>query len=249
MTEGLNRDPLIADSPVEPVDWPAPAHAGAGLPYRAKDPPPDGIGTVGQRGQPTEADSPTTEIPDQDAAIPASPSATEIAPAPADWRGYALPALDRINTLSSTELKTLMVRLHGSDGGGRLSRELMRRAIAWKIQFIRAGRSSQGVAGFEAVISIRQAEQIVLAAEGKGRRNPSVRMSPALSPGSRLVREWRGTIHEVIVQSDGRFLWQGKAWGSLSMIASAITGTKWSGPRFFGLKGSAGSSSRTPRHG
>ncbi|MEZ5792841.1 MAG: DUF2924 domain-containing protein [Nitratireductor sp.] len=56
----------------------------------------------------------------------------------------------------------------------------------------------------------------------------------SLPPGSRLVREWHGAIHDVIVQSDGSYLWQGRAWKSLSVIARTITGVHWSGPRFFG---------------
>jgi len=57
-------------------------------------------------------------------------------------------------------------------------------------------------------------------------------------PGTRLVREWQGRVHEVVVLDEG-FLWSGKRHGSLSEIARAITGTRWSGPRFFGLTGPA----------
>lgn len=56
-----------------------------------------------------------------------------------------------------------------------------------------------------------------------------------LSRGSRLVREWRGRTHAVEV-ADGGFLYDGKRYRSLSEIARAITGTRWSGPVFFGLK-------------
>jgi len=49
------------------------------------------------------------------------------------------------------------------------------------------------------------------------------------------VREWQGVAHEVTVVDDG-YAWQGRVYRSLSPIASAITGTKWSGPRFFGLR-------------
>ena len=59
-----------------------------------------------------------------------------------------------------------------------------------------------------------------------------------LKPGARLVREWRGQSHTVIVLEDG-FEWQGKRWRSLSAIAREITGAHWSGPRFFGLNGKA----------
>ena len=59
-----------------------------------------------------------------------------------------------------------------------------------------------------------------------------------LKPGARLVREWRGQSHTVIVLEDG-FEWRGKRWRSLSVIAREITGAHWSGPRFFGLNGKA----------
>lgn len=54
--------------------------------------------------------------------------------------------------------------------------------------------------------------------------------------GSRLIREWNGRKHIVDVLPDG-YLWNGKTWRSLSAIAKEITGTKWSGPRFFGVVG------------
>jgi len=56
----------------------------------------------------------------------------------------------------------------------------------------------------------------------------------ALKPGTRLVREWRGTTHQVLLLDDG-YLWQDEQYSSLSEIAYRITGTRWSGPRFFGL--------------
>jgi hypothetical protein len=61
-------------------------------------------------------------------------------------------------------------------------------------------------------------------------------MTPLPRAGTILVREWHGTTHHVTVADDG-FLWNGKSHQSLSSIARAITGTKWNGPRFFGLRG------------
>ena len=58
--------------------------------------------------------------------------------------------------------------------------------------------------------------------------------APALKPGGRLLREWNGTTHVVEVLDDG-FLWNGETYRSLSVIARTITGSHWSGPRFFGL--------------
>ena len=57
----------------------------------------------------------------------------------------------------------------------------------------------------------------------------------SLKSGARLLRAWNSLTHEVLVVEDG-FLWAGKTCPSLSAIAREITGTRWSGPRFFGLK-------------
>jgi hypothetical protein len=56
-----------------------------------------------------------------------------------------------------------------------------------------------------------------------------------LLPGTLLVREWHGQSQRVMVLADG-FAWNGKTYDSLSKVAFAITGTKWNGPRFFGLR-------------
>ena len=64
---------------------------------------------------------------------------------------------------------------------------------------------------------------------------PKSATSPLPRTGTILVREWRGTTHQVAVVDDG-FLWNGKTHRSLSSIARAITGTNWNGPRFFGMR-------------
>ena len=58
----------------------------------------------------------------------------------------------------------------------------------------------------------------------------------AVVPGMRLAREWSGTVHIVTVDDAGAINWNGRSWRSLSEVARAITGTRWSGPAFFGLK-------------
>ena len=58
----------------------------------------------------------------------------------------------------------------------------------------------------------------------------------ALRPGTKLSREWQGVRHEVIVEADGRLSWSDGKYASLSQVARAITGTRWNGPRFFGLR-------------
>lgn len=58
---------------------------------------------------------------------------------------------------------------------------------------------------------------------------------PRIKPGTRLVREWHGHKHVVEITETG-FEWRGETWASLSAIAREITGTRWSGPRFFGVR-------------
>ena len=59
-----------------------------------------------------------------------------------------------------------------------------------------------------------------------------------LTPGTVLVREWNQQSQRVMVMADG-FAWNGQTYDSLSKVAFAITGTKWNGPRFFGLRDKA----------
>jgi hypothetical protein len=54
-------------------------------------------------------------------------------------------------------------------------------------------------------------------------------------PGTVLGREWSGQMHRVTVLADG-FAWNGKIYSSLSKVAFAITGTRWNGPKFFGMR-------------
>lgn len=57
-----------------------------------------------------------------------------------------------------------------------------------------------------------------------------------LRPGTRLAREHGGKLHVVAISEDGAVIWNGRPWRSLSEVARAITGTRWSGPAFFGLR-------------
>ena len=65
-----------------------------------------------------------------------------------------------------------------------------------------------------------------------------------VKPGTVLGREWNGAMHRVAVVNDG-FAWNGKTYPSLSKVGLAITGTRWNGPRFFGLRGHAAMEART----
>jgi hypothetical protein len=79
----------------------------------------------------------------------------------------------------------------------------------------------------------RQLQQIALELRQTGRL--TIRPRTQLKPGTRLLREWQGLSHEVLVLNDG-FSWQATHYRPLSAIARKITGTAWSGPLFFGLR-------------
>jgi hypothetical protein len=66
-------------------------------------------------------------------------------------------------------------------------------------------------------------------------KQPVPEQATKLAPGGRLLREWNGVTHLVEVTADG-YRWNGSTHRSLSAIARGITGARWSGPRFFGLK-------------
>ncbi|MBX3560960.1 MAG: DUF2924 domain-containing protein [Sphingomonas sp.] len=70
-----------------------------------------------------------------------------------------------------------------------------------------------------------------------GRRGPVQAEGLELGPGARLTRMWQGRKIEVIVEDAG-FRWEERLYPSLSALATAIAGTRWNGPRFFGLRGS-----------
>jgi hypothetical protein len=93
----------------------------------------------------------------------------------------------------------------------------------------------QVLGGLDAATRRRLERAAESLAEGRMPTTPG----PKVKPGTRLLREWQGVVHEVIVLERG-VEYRGGTWRSLSAVARAITSARWSGPRFFGLKGGAG---------
>lgn len=115
-------------------------------------------------------------------------------------------------------------RLFRTQAPKRVARDLLMLGVAWKIQ-------ERAYGGFGAATKRRLADLAkTVERDGDVTRNRVAR----LKPGAKLVREWRGDSHTVIVLEDG-FEWKAKQWRSLSAIAREITGVHWSGPRFFAL--------------
>ncbi len=125
-------------------------------------------------------------------------------------------------TLPKQRLFTLWQENFGKPAGS-IRAEVMIPVLAFRIQEKAYGGLEAGVTG--------RLREITDSLAPKSRGHTEARHR--FKPGTRLVREWKGKIHEVILTEDG-YEHQGKMYKSLSPIASEITGTHWSGPAFFG---------------
>ena len=124
-----------------------------------------------------------------------------------------------------------------------LGRQLTLRILAYHEQVQRYGdldRASRrilaDIAGVSQITRLTIEPDVMATADRKGSDAPRlVRTATLLRTGTVLTREHGGVLHRVLVGTDG-FSWQGKSYDSLSKVALAITGTRWNGPRFFGLR-------------
>jgi len=129
-----------------------------------------------------------------------------------------------IAALDLKDLKSRWRELYDTEPPPRISRELLTRAIAYRLQ--------EKVFGGLAPATRRLLERV---AADRSSRRARLSLARKATPGTLLIREWRGAAHQVTVHDDG-VAYQGKRYGSLSAVARLITGTRWSGPLFFGLR-------------
>ncbi len=131
----------------------------------------------------------------------------------------------RLEGLTTFELRQEWVRLYNCQAPQRYARELLIRAITYKMQ-------ESVFSGLSKAQLRKLLPQSEMTSDKSGRRS----VTRVIKPGTRLVREWRGVTHSVLVLDDG-VEWNGRRYRSLSVVAREITGAHWSGPRFFGLTG------------
>lgn len=132
--------------------------------------------------------------------------------------------LNGLATLSPAELRAEWRRVYRTPAPA-LSPDLLTRGIAYRLQERVYGGLSPAVE-----------RQLLRIASGDGAPSPAASPDTMLRPGTRLVRSWNVETHQVLVREDGYQLGE-HVYASLSAVAFEITGTRWSGPRFFGLKG------------
>jgi hypothetical protein len=133
--------------------------------------------------------------------------------------------LARLSEMTIFELRSEWRRLHRSPPPMRLSRDLLVRGITYRLQERSRGGLSPSI--------LRKLERFNIEVQESDQRKPAPPIS--MKSGTRLVREWRGVTHTVLVHADG-LEWSGRRYASLTVIAREITGAHWSGPRFFGLR-------------
>ena len=126
---------------------------------------------------------------------------------------------------NAAALRKLWEDAHGIPPPRGLGRELMIRAISWKRQEKQHGGLAPAVK--------RELARLARQLERSG--DLDMERQPTLKTGTRLIREWHGRTCHVTVLEDG-FQFEDRRYASLTQIARDVTGTNWSGPRFFGLR-------------
>lgn len=147
----------------------------------------------------------------------------ELSPPPA-----ADPLIAELDALPALDLEALRLRwrrLTRRPAPPSLRRDLLARCLAYEMQLRAYGGLSRETARLLHRLATEADPAKLLAGRDSGRP----------SPGTQLVREHAGQVHRVTVTAAG-YMWNGATYDSLSPIAQAITGTRWNGPRFFGLR-------------
>lgn len=129
--------------------------------------------------------------------------------------------ISRLESLSKDQLREEWRRTHQTPPPKRLSRDILLRGITYTMQVNAFGGMSKA--------TLRKLQPATEGAPTKTRQP-----RPSFKTGTRLVREWHGVTHTVVILENG-VEWRGQRYRSLSVVAREITGAHWSGPRFFGL--------------
>ena len=138
--------------------------------------------------------------------------------------------LAALKAMTTPDLKAEWRELFGAEPP-LYNRKFLESRLAYRIQELAYGGLKPE--------TVRRLERLGEELDGGKRDTRRIRADIRPIAGTRLIREWQGVEHAVTVTADG-FKWQGRPYKSLSAIARAITGTRWNGWVFFGLKGRRG---------
>lgn len=137
------------------------------------------------------------------------------------------PEIARLRDLGVTELRRRWQTVFGRQAPLHLPRHLLLRVLAYRLQADQLGDLDA-----DTVRLLDRSGSPERAGQQAVKSDPS---QGEVRPGTVLGREWNGQMHRVTVLADG-FAWNGKIYPSLSKVALTITGTRWNGPKFFGMR-------------
>src|SRR5947209_760706 len=146
--------------------------------------------------------------------------------------------LDRLAVIPVAQLRVRYREVFRADPPKAFGPDLLRRSVAHRIQEKAFGGLSR--------TTQRLLDQMMKAFSAKP--NGRIVLPRRIKPGSVLAREWKGRSHRVMVLADG-FAYDSNTFSNLSEIAGLITGTRWNGPRFFGLRSKTDESSEPAKAG
>ena len=136
----------------------------------------------------------------------------------------------RLRSLDAKVLRARWRTSFGQEAPTHVARHLLFAMLAYRLQAEAMGDLDAATVRFLKQVDLAPCKRAAVPLT-----QAFARRTRNLSPGTVLTREWGGQHHRVMVLDSG-FAWEGRTYGSLSEIAKAITGTKWNGPRFFGLR-------------
>lgn len=133
--------------------------------------------------------------------------------------------LQELEKADAAALRRLWAEIKGAEPPKTFTARLMRLALAWEAQAaVAGGVISQTHRAWKRVMRVR------------GENGNDRATSPTVCHGSRLLKEWGGKIHEVLIEENGGAQWNAERYTSLSAVARAMTGTNRNDPKFFGLR-------------
>jgi len=133
--------------------------------------------------------------------------------------------IDKLPSLTKPQLLQIWAQNFKTPPPPNLRKDLMVPILAYRIQ-----EREYGGLSHRARTRLKE-----IAASLRAQKGPIRNTDSAPDTGTKLIRSWKGEIHEVLATASG-YMYRGKTYSSLSRIAREITGTRWSGPLFFGVK-------------
>ena len=139
------------------------------------------------------------------------------------------PDLRRLEEADAAALRQIWRENRGTAPPKTFTARLMRLSLAWEVQSaLEDSESVKDRSAWQRIIKVRS---------GPARRTGGQGIARAAArDGTRTLKDWGGTTHEVVITADGGATWNGQSYSSLSAVARAMTGTNRNGPKFFGLR-------------